>query len=91
MNGRQELSPPAQRQAVRLEAETQPRSPRADPPAQAAIPLARAQTPPAPLPVIEISIGTVEIRAAPPPQQPLAAPAPAGRTLDAYLAGERGR
>lgn len=90
-NGPRKLSPLDQRQAVRLEAETQPRSPRADPPAQTAIPLARAKTPPAPPPVIEISIGTVEIRAAPPPQQPLAAPAPAGRTLDAYLAGERGR
>lgn len=59
---------------------THPAVPHAAPPAPAAAP-----------PMVEIHIGSVEVRAAPLAAAPAAAPAPTSTSLDAFLAQGRGR
>ncbi|WP_260583519.1 hypothetical protein [Sphingopyxis sp. PET50] len=52
---------------------------------------APASPPAAASPVVEIHIGSIEVRAAPLPAAPAAPAAPASTSLDAFLAQGRGR
>lgn len=54
-------------------------------------PVPSAPTPATAPPIVEVHIGSVEIRAAPLPALPAAPPGPAARSLDDFLAGRRGR
>lgn len=58
--------------------------------ARPAAPLPAGPVPAAAPPVIEIHIGSIEVRAAPLPAAPAAPPAPTSTSLDAFLAQGRG-